>query len=185
MPGIDLQLGRFRRSSSDEDLARVITSGVPGHRHARRSRCSPRSSPASSRSSARASIRRPRPCESATPSAARRCSKARPTARSCHRVKGVGPRARAGPERHRRDPHAGGAAARAARTRPSRCCRSTGRCASSPRTAAPIRGRRLNEDTYTVQLIDDQERLHSLDKADLQGARRSRRRRRCRRIRIA
>ena len=30
VPGIDLKLGRFRRSSSDEDLARVITSGVPG-----------------------------------------------------------------------------------------------------------------------------------------------------------
>ena len=30
-----------------------------------------------------------------------------------------------------------------------------------------IRGRRLNEDTYTVQLIDDQERLLSLVKADL------------------
>jgi len=30
-----------------------------------------------------------------------------------------------------------------------------------------INGRRLNEDTYTVQLIDDQERLLSLDKSDL------------------
>ena len=30
-----------------------------------------------------------------------------------------------------------------------------------------ITGRRLNEDTYTVQLIDDQERLVSLDKSDL------------------
>jgi hypothetical protein len=30
-----------------------------------------------------------------------------------------------------------------------------------------INGRRLNEDTYSVQLIDDQERLLSLDKADL------------------
>jgi cytochrome c oxidase cbb3-type subunit III len=30
-----------------------------------------------------------------------------------------------------------------------------------------VTGRRLNEDTYTVQLIDDQERLVSLDKADL------------------
>ena len=30
-----------------------------------------------------------------------------------------------------------------------------------------IRGRRLNEDTYTVQLIDEQERLVSLLKADL------------------
>ena len=30
-----------------------------------------------------------------------------------------------------------------------------------------ITGRRLNEDTYSVQLIDDRERLHSLVKADL------------------
>ena len=30
-----------------------------------------------------------------------------------------------------------------------------------------INGRRLNEDTYSVQLIDDQERLRSLSKADL------------------
>jgi hypothetical protein len=32
-----------------------------------------------------------------------------------------------------------------------------------------IRGRRLNEDTYTIQLIDDQERLISLTKADLKA----------------
>ncbi len=30
-----------------------------------------------------------------------------------------------------------------------------------------INGRRLNEDTYSVQIIDDRERLHSLVKADL------------------
>jgi cytochrome c1 len=30
-----------------------------------------------------------------------------------------------------------------------------------------ISGRRLNEDTYTVQLIDSRERLLSLEKADL------------------
>jgi hypothetical protein len=30
-----------------------------------------------------------------------------------------------------------------------------------------IRGRRLNEDTFTVQLIDDQERLVSVLKSDL------------------
>jgi len=32
---------------------------------------------------------------------------------------------------------------------------------------ATISGRRLNEDTYTLQIIDDHERLHSLVKADL------------------
>jgi hypothetical protein len=30
-----------------------------------------------------------------------------------------------------------------------------------------VTGRRLNEDTYTVQLIDERERLMSLEKADL------------------
>ena len=30
-----------------------------------------------------------------------------------------------------------------------------------------IRGRRLNEDTFTVQIIDEEEQLVSLDKADL------------------
>jgi hypothetical protein len=30
-----------------------------------------------------------------------------------------------------------------------------------------INGRRLNEDTYTVQLIDERERLHSIAKADV------------------
>ena len=35
------------------------------------------------------------------------------------------------------------------------------------RDGRTINGRRLNEDTYTVQLIDDQEKLVSLTKADL------------------
>ena len=35
------------------------------------------------------------------------------------------------------------------------------------RDGRTIRGRRLNEDTYTVQLIDDQERLVSLDKSEI------------------
>ena len=32
-----------------------------------------------------------------------------------------------------------------------------------------VRGRRLNEDTYTVQIIDEQERLVSLTKAELRS----------------
>jgi mono/diheme cytochrome c family protein len=35
------------------------------------------------------------------------------------------------------------------------------------RDGRTINGRRLNEDTYTVQLLDDQEKLVSLTKADL------------------
>jgi hypothetical protein len=32
---------------------------------------------------------------------------------------------------------------------------------------AIVNGRRLNEDTYSLQIVDDHERLHSLMKADL------------------
>ena len=35
------------------------------------------------------------------------------------------------------------------------------------RSGTVINGRRLNEDTYTLQIIDDRERLHSLIKSDL------------------
>ena len=35
------------------------------------------------------------------------------------------------------------------------------------RQGTVITGRRLNEDTHTIQLIDPQERLRSLEKADL------------------
>ena len=35
------------------------------------------------------------------------------------------------------------------------------------RQGAVITGRRLNEDTHTIQLIDDKERLVSLDKSQL------------------
>ena len=37
------------------------------------------------------------------------------------------------------------------------------------RDGRAVRGRRLNEDTYTVQIIDEQERLVSLNKADLRS----------------
>jgi mono/diheme cytochrome c family protein len=55
--GIDLRRRIFKRSSSDEDLTRVITSGVPGTGMPP-SRSGRRSSPASSPISARGSIRR-------------------------------------------------------------------------------------------------------------------------------
>jgi putative heme-binding domain-containing protein len=32
-----------------------------------------------------------------------------------------------------------------------------------------VNGRRLNEDTFTVQLIDDKERLHSIEKRDIRN----------------
>ena len=113
VPGIDLKLGRFRRSSSDEDLARVITSGVPGtgmpafvlrpEELTAVDRVHPRR--------LRSGLRR---------RARRRCDAGPRAIRRPRRMRDVSPRQRPRPpprsrlERHRRDPHARGAAARAA-----------------------------------------------------------------------
>ena len=85
---------------------------------------------------------------------------------ACHRVDGVGPRVApdlseigavrtpAALQRSLVDP----TSAMLPINRPVRAVTRDGRT---------IRGRRLNEDTFTVQLIDEQERLVSLMKADL------------------
>ena len=88
------------------------------------------------------------------------------TCGACHRVNGRGPRVApdlsdigiartpAALERSLRDP----SSAMLPINRPVRIVTKDGKT---------ITGRRLNEDTFTVQLIDDQERLLSLSKSDL------------------
>ena len=85
---------------------------------------------------------------------------------NCHRVNGIGPRTApdlseigairspASLQRNLLDP----GAAILPINRPVRIV---------TRNEETIIGRRLNEDTYTVQLIDSQERLRSLKKSDL------------------
>jgi putative heme-binding domain-containing protein len=165
VPGIDLRLGRFRRSSSDDDLAKVITSGIPGA-----------GMPAFKLQPAEltgivAFIRAGFDAASASvrvgdAGRGKELFEGKAICAQCHRVKGQGPRVAP-------DLSAIGAIRTLAalqRTllnptesllpinRPVRIVTKDGRT---------IRGRRLNEDTYTVQLIDTQERLHSLVKADL------------------
>ena len=47
----------------------------------------------------------------------------------------------------------------------SRCCRPIALVRAVLRDGTVVTGRRLNEDTFTVQLIDSNERLVSLDRA--------------------
>ena len=111
------------------------------------SSCSRRRSTAWWRSSAPASTSAAPRSGSAAPDADRRCSRAR-------RLRRLPPRQRQGtargarPERHRRDPHAGGAPALAARPDERDAAdQPPGRAVT--RDGRTIRGRRLNEDTYT------------------------------------
>ena len=165
MSGIDLRRGRFRRAVSDEDLARVITNGVPdagmpGFK------LQAAEVTALSRSFAPASTSAARRSRLAIPARGQTLFAGKAGCATCHRVNGVGPRTAPdlsdiGAIRTR-----AGAAAIAARSVERDVADQPPGARSRP-DGKTFRGRRLNEDTYTVQIIDDQERLLTFVKADL------------------
>jgi putative heme-binding domain-containing protein len=163
--GIDLRRGVFRRSTSDEDLTKVITTGIsdagmpsfkfqPAEINAVISFIRAGFDPAGT------TVK----LGNAERGAALFAGKGR--CATCHRVNGLGPRTApdlsdigairtpAALQRSLVDP----TAAMFPIDKPVRVVTKDGRT---------IRGRRLNEDTYTVQLIDDKEQLVSLVKANL------------------
>ena len=165
--GIDLRRGQFRRSTSDEDLAKVITTGVPG------TGMPPFSLRPPEVSSVIAFIRAgfdPAGTAVKVGNAARgrQVFEGKGACASCHRVSGSGPRVApdlsdigaartpAALQRALLDP----SAAMLPINRPVRIAMKDGRTLS---------GRRVNEDTFTVQLIDQQERLLSLEKKDIKS----------------
>jgi putative heme-binding domain-containing protein len=163
--GIDLRRGQFRRSTSDEDLAKVITTGVAG------TAMPPFSLQPAEVSSVIAFIRAGfDPAGTAVKvgnaERGRQVFEGKGACTSCHRVNGVGPRvapdlsdvgAARTPSTLQRallEP----SAVMQPINRPVRVVMKDGRT---------FTGRRFNEDTFTVQLIDQQERLLSLDKKDI------------------
>lgn len=165
--GIDLRRQQFRRASSDDDLARTITSGVPG------TGMPPTTLQATELRAVIAFIRaafdaNARPVKVGTASAGRTIVEGKGECLSCHRINGRGSRvapdlsdvgsARAPDSisRSLTDPTSGMMPI----NRPVKITMKDGRS---------INGRRLNEDTYTVQIIDEKERLYSLAKSDMKA----------------
>jgi cytochrome c oxidase cbb3-type subunit III len=163
--GIDLRRGQFRRSTSDEDLVKVITTGVPG------TGMPPFSLQPAEVGSVIAFIRAgfdPAGTAVKVGNAARgrQLFEGKGACGSCHRVGGAGPRVApdlsdvgaartpAALQRSLLDPSSGMMPI----NRPVRVVLKDGRT---------LTGRRFNEDTFTVQLIDQQEKLHSLEKKDI------------------
>ena len=165
VPGIDLKLGRFRRSSSDDDLARVITTGVPGTGMPAfvlrpeellaivafiRAGFDPASASVRVGDAARG----------------RELFYAKAECAQCHRVNGRGPRV--APDLSDIGAIRTLAALQRALLTPQESLLPIHRPVTVvTKDGRTLRGRRLNEDTYTVQIIDEQENLVSLDKADL------------------
>jgi putative heme-binding domain-containing protein len=163
--GVDLRRGLFRRSQSDEDLGQIITRGAPGGMPAFKLEPADLTAIIAYIRSAfdtSASIR----VGDAT--RGRAVFQGKGECGTCHRVAGRGPRsapdlsdvgvarAPAMLDRSVRDP----SSALLPINRPVRIVMRDGRT---------ILGRRLNEDTHTVQLIDEHENLVSVMKKDVQS----------------
>lgn len=165
MPGASLGTGKFRRAGSDRELAAVIRDGVPG------TAMVPNRYTESELSALVAYLRNMgtvdlRGIAAGDPARGRALFDGKGDCGSCHRVDGRGPR-------FAPDLSNIGAVRTAALLR--RTLRDpTGALLPINRTVRAVLedgtvivGRRLNEDTFTVQLIDEHERLVSIDKADL------------------
>jgi putative heme-binding domain-containing protein len=166
MPGVNLRSGRFKNASSDRELTTVIRDGVAG------TAMVPNAYDDSELAALVAYLRNFGsfdPGRSGKPGDAERgrlLFQGKGDCGSCHRVNGIGPRAApdlsnvgairtAGTlQRYLLDP----TDAMLPINRPVRAVK---------RDGTVITGRRVNEDTHTVQLVDSQERLISLDKSQL------------------
>ena len=162
--GVDLRRGRFRRAVTDEDLAKVMANGAPGGM--------PSFSFSAAETTALIALIRAGFDPAGTAVKVGNIERGRTVyagkgaCGTCHRVRGAGPRTApdlsdigalrtpAALQRSLLEPNV----AMLPINRPVRIDTTDGKT---------IRGRRLNEDTYSVQLIDESERLVSVLKSDI------------------
>jgi putative heme-binding domain-containing protein len=160
--GVDLRSGRFRRAAADFELSGIITEGIAGT-----------AMPAFKFSAAEltgviAYLRNMRDFNAASvmvgdPVRGQTVFDGRGRCASCHRVNGKGPRL--APDLSDIGANRTADALRRTILDPSGSIRFSNRSVRAvTRDGKVVTGRRLNEDTYTVQLIDEQERLVSLSK---------------------
>jgi putative heme-binding domain-containing protein len=163
--GVDLRSGRFRNAVTDQDLVRVITNGLQGT-GMQAFKFDP-----GELAGIVAFLRNMTTFDrgSVKPGDAgrgRATFEGKGGCLRCHRVGAQG--ARVAPDLSDVGALRGPASLQRSLTSPSSQMMPINRPVRAvTRDGTVITGRRLNEDTYTVQLLDDQERLVSLTKADL------------------
>ena len=165
VPGVDLRAGRFKRVSTDDDLRSTVSTGVPG------TAMPPFKFNASELAGIVAYIRNMRDFDARTvplgdATHGREIFHGSGNCTSCHRVNGKGPRV--APDLSDIGAVRTADALQRSLLDPTGSMLPFNRSVRAvTRAGKVVTGRRLNEDTYTVQLIDDQEHLVSLVKADL------------------
>jgi putative heme-binding domain-containing protein len=162
--GVDLRSGRFRNATTDQDLVRIVTTGIPG------TGMQGFKLDAAELTGIIGFLRNmtsfDRGSVNIGDAARGQAVYAREQCGRCHRIGADG--ARVAPDLSDVGAVRSPASLMRSVTDPSSQMMPINRpVRATTRDGAVINGRRLNEDTYTVQLLDDHERLVSLTKSDL------------------
>jgi putative heme-binding domain-containing protein len=163
--GVDLRTGKFRNASSDDDLRRIVLNGIPGTSMPGRQLANP------DVVAIIAYVRNMRDFNSkmvtlGDPGRGQALFEA--SCLSCHRVNGKG--SRVAPDLSEIGLTRSAASLQQALLSPSSVMFPINRPVRAvTKDGKAISGRRLNEDTFTVQLMDDKEQLVSLQKSDLRA----------------
>ncbi len=163
--GVNLRDGQFRNASNDTELSEILMIGIPGT-------AMPAGAFSPSELAGLVAYLRSMGDVDASgvslgdPGRGRRLFEGKGECASCHRVNGVGPRA--APDLSRIGALRTAGALERTLLDPTGSMRPVNRPVRVvTRDGAVITGRRLNEDSYSVQLIADDARLVSFDKTDL------------------
>jgi putative heme-binding domain-containing protein len=165
IPGVDFRRGQFKRVSTDEDLFRVIVSGVPG------TAMPPTAVNDGARLALVAYLRSMHDSAasaigSGDPARGRALFEKEGACLTCHRVNGKG--SRVAPDLSEVGAIRTADYLERSILAPNESVLPEHRTVHAvTRQGVVITGRRLNEDTHTIQIIDQDERLRSLDKSDL------------------
>ncbi len=163
--GVNFRASQFRRVSSDFDLRIIVTTGIPG------TAMPPFRFDSAELAGIVAYVRNMRDFDAhgvpvGDPAHGRVLFEGVGACASCHRINGKGPRL--APDLSAIGALRSAGALQRSLLDPNGSMLPENRSVrATTRSGKVIMGRRLNEDTYSVQLLDDQERLVSLAKADL------------------
>ena len=166
VPAVNLMSGQFRFATTDQNLRRIMTRGIPG------SGMPPGTYSDADQIALVAYVRNMRDYDGGVVTLGdagrgRAIYEGKGDCASCHRVAGRG--SRSGPDLTSIGAVRGAGSMRESLLDPSGNMLPHNRpLRAVMRGGEVVTGRRLNEDTYTVQIFDERERLVSLDKADLE-----------------
>ena len=159
--GVDLGHGKFRRASTDDELRNIIINGIPGTGMPPASIAPPQAM------NIVAYLRSLAPTTSATGDTAHgKALFASKGCASCHRVLGTG--SRTGPDLTEIGSYRRVAELETSLTDPSAEILAENRTfKATAKDGSTITGRVINEDAFTLAILDSRERLISVERADL------------------